>query len=124
MGLPLFIGRGDVSKAVDELEHPLLDAALAHRQAPLALRAATLRELVGIALEIHLQGVVTDPVPLGKGGKQGGPDTPADWNYLLDFALKDAVTDWLRAGWRRPGGRLPYLARDLGGRHFLLCNFL
>ena len=98
-GLPLYIGRGDVSKAFDELEHPLLDAALAHRHAPLALRVATLRELVGIALEIHLQGVVTDPVLLGKGGKQGGPDTPGDWNYLLDFALKDVVSDWLRVGW-------------------------
>ena len=78
-------GRGDVSKAFDELGHPLLDAALAHRHAPLGLRAAILRELVGIALEIHLQGVVTDPVPLGKGGEQGGRDTPGDWNHLLDF---------------------------------------
>ena len=74
-GLPLYIGRGDVSKAFDEFEHPLLDAGLARRQAPLALRAAILRELAGIALEIHLQGVVTDPVPLGKGGKQGGPES-------------------------------------------------
>ena len=88
-----------MSKAFDELEHPLLDQALTHRDAPLALWAGTLRELIEVALEIHLQGVVTDPFCLSRGGKQGGPDTPADYSFLLDFALKDVVRDWLRAGW-------------------------
>eukprot|EP00972_Heterocapsa_arctica_P082300 12128213-Heterocapsa_arctica.AAC.1 len=93
--LPLFIGKGDVSKAFDSIERPYLDNALASRKVPVCLRAATLRELVSASMEIKLQGAVTPPVPLGRGGKQGSSDTPALWNYLLDYVLGPVVREWL-----------------------------
>ena len=94
--LPLFIGRGDIAKAFDHVEHPVLDEALAKRGAPTCLRAAILRELINITLRINLQGSQTNSVPLGRGGKQGGSETPTLWNYLLDHILAPVVNDWSR----------------------------
>ena len=73
-GRPLYLGRGDAHKAFDSMEHPRLDQALKARDTPLCLRAAT-RELVGVTLQMNLQGTAT-PLPLGKAGKQGASDTP------------------------------------------------
>ena len=49
-GRPLYLSRGDAHKAFDSMEHPRLDQALKARDTPLCLRAATLRELVGVTL--------------------------------------------------------------------------
>ena len=70
-GLPLFIGKADVSRAFDNVEHPLLDRALMDKGAPKCLRAALLRELTEISLEVRQQAASADDVDLGKGGKQG-----------------------------------------------------
>eukprot|EP00972_Heterocapsa_arctica_P031328 4613054-Heterocapsa_arctica.AAC.1 len=46
-------------------------------------------------MKINLQGAVTPPVPLGRGGKQGSSDNPALWIYLLDYVLGPVVREWL-----------------------------
>eukprot|EP00972_Heterocapsa_arctica_P056211 8294354-Heterocapsa_arctica.AAC.1 len=51
----------DVSKAFDSIEHPLLDKALAGRQVPVCLRAAT---HLSVSMEVNMQGTVTPPIPL------------------------------------------------------------
>ena len=97
--LPLFIGKSDVHKAFDSMEHGKLDTSLQRKNVPLALRAATLRELVEVALEFRFQGASSPPVDLGKGGKQGGGDTPTYWNYYLDAALAETVLQWIELRW-------------------------
>ena len=95
-GRPLYLGRGDAHKAFDSTEHPRLDRALEARDTPLCLRAATLRELVGVTLQMNLQGIAVLPLPLGRGGKQGASDAPCNWNFLLDDILADTVREWAR----------------------------
>ena len=108
--LPLLIGKGDASKAFDNLEHPRLDEALQHRRVPLRLRAATLRELLDVSLHIRLQDSEADGIPLGKGGRQGAAQTPTEWNFLLDFALADTVRRWQDLGYGADlGDGLPHL---------------
>ena len=116
-GRPLYLGRGDAHKAFDSMEHPRLDQALKARGAPLCLRAATLRELVGVTLQMNLQGTSVPPLPLGKGGKQGASDTPCTWNFLLDDILADTIRSWADRCFGvaledAPGGHQPL---DLGG---------
>eukprot|EP00972_Heterocapsa_arctica_P000131 20467-Heterocapsa_arctica.AAC.1 len=71
-------------------------------------------------MEVNLQGAVIPPIPLGRGGKQGSSDTPALWNYLLDFVLAPVVREWLNQcfGFHLDDGGDP-LSRHLGGRRFL-----
>ena len=90
------------------MSHPVLDASLHRRNVPLRLRAASLRELVGASLFVRVQDAISPPVTLGKGGRQGGTETPTEWNFLLDHALHDTVLCWLkrRYGWD-PGDGLP-----------------
>ena len=97
--LPLFIGKSDAHKAFDSIEHPVLDDSLAKRDVPVLLRAAVLRELVDVTLKVHFQGSTSSPVPLGKGGKQGGGDTPSYWNFVFDDTLSAPVTKWSELGW-------------------------
>lgn len=96
--LPLVIGKGDISKAFDSIEHSVLDRSLSYRKIPLALRVATLRELVDLTLEIHLQDSTSDPVPLGKGGPQGNTATPRWWNFLVDYLLAPVAESWATRG--------------------------
>ena len=93
-GIPIFVGKGDISTAFDAIEHPILDAALESRSVPLPLRVAYLRELVEVNRSISLQGLCTPPVSLGKGGKQGSTETPCNWNCLLDFLLTPLILSW------------------------------
>ena len=66
-GIPLAVVKGDVEKAFDNIEHSLLDVALAGKGVPLCLRAAILRELSGVTLDIRLQDIGVLGVALGKG---------------------------------------------------------
>ena len=61
---------------------------------PLALRAAILRELVGVRVSIHQQHACVPNVQLSEGGKQGATETPALWNMTLDEALGATVEGW------------------------------
>eukprot|EP00972_Heterocapsa_arctica_P058848 8672943-Heterocapsa_arctica.AAC.1 len=78
------------------MEHPVVDEALCSRQVPRCLRAALLRELCEITLDVHLQEAYAEGIGLGKGGKQGSTDTPWVWNALLDFLLAPVIQDWIR----------------------------
>ena len=111
---PLFVGRGDVRKAFDSIEHPLLDSALSARGAPLRLRIACLRELCDLELEICLQGATSDRVHLGKGGLQAGSKTPGLWNFLLDFFSppRSSLGPSLVSAWRWATPSCPFLTRS------------
>ena len=108
--LLLLVGKGDASKALDNLEHPRFDEAWLCRKVPLRLRAATLRELMGVSLHIRLQDSETDGIPLGKGGRQGATETPTEWIFFLDSALADTVRRWQDLGYGVGlGDGLPFL---------------
>ena len=94
MGLAIIIFKGDIAKAFDAMGHPLLDRSFAARSVPVCLRAATLRELVGLTLKVQLQGVSTDEIPLRKGGPQGGTGTPSWWNFLFDYVRTPIIQGW------------------------------
>ena len=92
-GIPLAV----VKKAVGNIEHCLLDVALAGKGVPLCLRAAVLRELSGVTLDTRLQDIRVSGVALGKGGKQGCSSTPLLWNIVLDHVF-GCVIDSGRTG--------------------------
>ena len=94
--LPVWIFKGDVSRAFDHMEHPVIDKALCARHVPRCLRAALLRELCEITLDVHLQEAFAEGIGLSKGGKQGSTDTPWTWTTLLDYLLCPAIQSWVR----------------------------
>eukprot|EP00959_Pyramimonas_sp_CCMP1952_P105352 2202265-Pyramimonas_sp.AAC.1 len=56
------------------------------------LVAAHLRELAGIRATIQLPGVgSTTPFDYSKGGKQGGIETPDEWNALADYLMEPLI---------------------------------
>ena len=93
------VRKADVSRAFDNVEHPLLDRALVNKGAPKCLRAALLRELTEISLEVRQQAASADDVDLGKGGKQGCTATPREWNILLDDCLGPTTESWRDSGY-------------------------
>ena len=92
---PVWICQGDVARAFDHLEHPLVDEALCSRQVPRCLRAALLRELCNITLDVHLQEAYAEGIGLSKGSEQGSTETPWTWNALLDFLLAPTIQRWM-----------------------------
>eukprot|EP00973_Karenia_brevis_P020823 2862405-Karenia_brevis.AAC.1 len=42
---------------------------------------------------------VTNAFNFGAGGKQGGIETPDEWNALLEFVMQPKVEEWIRKGW-------------------------
>ena len=93
-GLPVVITKADIACAFDNLEHPIVDDSLATKGLPHCLRAAFLREIVGVFLSIQHQDAVVPDVELGKGGKQGATETPFTWNCTLDHVVGPIVRSW------------------------------
>ena len=93
--LPVWIFAGGVARAFDHLEHPVVDEALCSRQVPRCLRAALLRELCNITLDVHLQGAFAEGIGFSKAGKQGSTDAPWTWTALLDFLLAPTIQRWI-----------------------------
>eukprot|EP00933_Yihiella_yeosuensis_P028749 TRINITY_DN2257_c0_g1_i1.p1 TRINITY_DN2257_c0_g1~~TRINITY_DN2257_c0_g1_i1.p1 ORF type:complete len:740 (-),score=46.39 TRINITY_DN2257_c0_g1_i1:86-2305(-) len=96
--VPLIINCGDVHKAFDSMKHDFLDEAAELHGIPLVLRAAMVRELTDVGLHICLNGIVVENIPLQVGGKQGGTQTPLEWNLYLDSAIAPTIASWLQSG--------------------------
>ena len=61
--------------------------------------AEVTQEYSGNRASITLRGVPEgDDFPLQRGGKQGGPLTPKDWNIMLDNAFAPMVQSWAGRG--------------------------
>ena len=74
------------------------DEAMQHKSVPVCIRAALLRELVDVSLNVCHQDANVPDIELGQGGEQGGTETPTAWNTLLDHVLGPVVQKWLADG--------------------------
>ena len=79
----------DVYKAFDNMSYEVLAAALFRYTQNATLVTAFLRELVNSELVIALDDVVTQPVPMERGCRQGRTETPYLWRCLLARVLED-----------------------------------
>ena len=72
-----------------------LEEGLREQNAPAVLRAAILRELRGLTLDIHIGShKSSDVVPMARGGGQGGSITPYIWNVELAQILRPLAEKW------------------------------
>ena len=94
----IVIVKRDVGRAFDSMEHIVLDQALQQKCVPVCIRAALLRELVDVSLNVCHQDANVPGIAIGQGGKQGGTETSTAWNTLLDHVLGPVVQQWLADG--------------------------
>ena len=93
--LPLLVAAQDVQTAFDSMQHDDIAAAMVRRGINPGMVAAHLRELSGLKAFITLPGVGDSPsFVYNKGGKQGGIETPDEWNILIDDMLGPLVEVW------------------------------
>ena len=93
-GLPLLVALQDVELAFDSMQHELIATALQARGAAPSIVAAHLRELTGLNAVMTIPNAGdTNSFPYSKGGKQGGVETPDEWNAVIDF-LEPLVVSW------------------------------
>ena len=97
--LPLVVGELDIEFAFDSLSHLAADNGFRDRNAPLQLRCALLATLLHNQVEIHANGVTSEPASLFRGGRQGHSDTPLQWNSQLGPPLQRLRARWMEKGW-------------------------
>ena len=106
---PLWIAAIDYRKAFDCVEHNALWEALLAQ----GVQPAYVRILEGLYHQQH-GCVVADRISksfsMARGTKQGDPISPALFNSVLEFAMKDAVCKWRARGW---GIRFSSASEDL-----------
>ena len=93
--MPLLVAVQDVRTAFDAMQHAHIALALEKRGVDPGLVAANLRELSGIQDYITLPGVGDSaPFLYTRGGKQGGVETPDQWNAFVDYVLESVAISW------------------------------
>eukprot|EP00973_Karenia_brevis_P080409 11156658-Karenia_brevis.AAC.1 len=81
------------------MHHEHIGQALQSRGTSPGLTAAHLRELSGLRAYISLPGAGSSHSFLyNRGGKQGGVETPDQWNALLDHMLEGLIRSWTARG--------------------------
>ena len=80
-GLPLFIASQDVATAFDSMDHQILAEAMIARGLEPPAVGSLLRELSGLRACISIAGAGScHPFDFQRGGKQGGTETPVEFN--------------------------------------------
>lgn len=93
--LPLIVALQDVKTAFDAMHHEHIAESMSQRGVSAGVTAAHLRELTGLHAFITLPGVGdTQKFCYSRGGKQGGLETPDQWNALVDHMLEPVVVSW------------------------------
>jgi hypothetical protein len=103
--IEVFISSQDVATAFDSMDHDVLKAAMLSRGLHPRLVFGLLRELTEMK-GISMPGAGTsESFHFGLGGKQGGVETPDEWNMLMESILEDVVNSWedRQFGLRLPG---------------------
>ena len=94
-GLPLLVACQDVQTAFDTMRHSDIASTLCNRGVKAYLVAGMMRELTGLHAFMSLPAAgVTRPFDYSKGGKQGGVETPDQWNAVMDNMLEPLVVSW------------------------------
>ena len=94
-GCSLLLGALDVAIAFDKIDHAVLAKSLQARGLHPQQVAVLLRELTGIEASLSILGAdSSDPFPLEVGEKQGGAETPDEFNILVETALQPLVSSW------------------------------
>ena len=97
--LPLLVAVQDVRTAFDAMHHAHIAEALEKRGVTPGLVAAHVKELSGIQAFITLPGVGdTAHFLYARAGKQGGVETPDQWNAFVDHVLEPVVVSWVARG--------------------------
>jgi hypothetical protein len=92
-GKPCYILKADVFRAFDSMEHEQIANALDYEHCNPRLTHALLRELSASILDLQYQGYEWTNIVFQSGGWQGGAETPALWNRLLNVVISRS---WLR----------------------------
>ena len=99
-GTPLIISSQDVRTAFDAMDHNWIAKSLQSRGASAQVTALLMRELTGVEAVMTLPCAgTTSPFNYTRGGKQGGVETPEEWNALIDYLLEALVTSWASKGY-------------------------
>ena len=93
MGKGCWVGKLDVRKAFDNMDHPEFASLCTHYGIHPSLILSTLREWQGARTTIDVSGFESK-IKMLACGRQGGRDTPKLWNVLLFLILKDQVEEW------------------------------
>ena len=93
-GGSIFVFKGDVSRAFDNIDHDELCAALDEAGAPPQYAHAVMSEWSHVCLDLQFQGHVWEGLEYSRGGKQGGTETPTMWCRLLDGVIRRARSRW------------------------------
>ncbi len=88
-GLPLVMSVQDVRIAFDSMPHKLVKDALLVRGVSAHCTGLHMREVIG--MQVLPYAGQTPLFPFGKGGKQGGVETPDEWKVLIDYLLEPVV---------------------------------
>ena len=95
-GSPVLIASLDILAAFDHIDHGILLQALIKRGWEVERALAAIRELHKVMSTAQVAGArQSDGVPYLKGGIQGGPGTPKDFNCLLEVLLEPVIWGWM-----------------------------
>ena len=119
-GVGLLVALQDVETAFDTMAHEHIATSMRARGVSSEVTVAHLRELTGIKATIHLPCVgSTPPFDYSKGGKQGGIETPDEWNTLIDYLLEPLVQSWSMRGF---GFQIETEDADVYIHHGIWCD--
>ena len=91
-GFDLFVGASDVHTAFDEMDHAKLELALRSRGLSFWATANLIREVSGFRAKMVIPTAgTTDLFDIVSGGKQGGAETPDEWNAYLEWIMTPLV---------------------------------
>jgi hypothetical protein len=94
-GMPLLVALQDVEVAFDSMEHEHIVTSMSARGITAGMVGAHMRELCNMRAVITLPGAGdTQSFSYNKGGKQGGIETPDQWNMLVDHLMEDLILSW------------------------------
>ena len=96
----MFLVSLDILTAFDCIHHDVLIDSLVARGWELQRALAAVKELSFLMATVTIPGTEpTDGVQYLKGGVQGGPNTPKDFNAIVETVLFEVVDKWLSRGW-------------------------
>ena len=99
-GLPLYIAAQDVLTAFDAMDHDMCVESYIRRGSGFGYAYLLARELTAVQGRMRVPGAETSlPFDFQRGGKQGGVDTPDNFNIYLEEALHKVVETWALRGW-------------------------
>ena len=85
--------------AFDQMGHAELFSAAKLRSGDVRTELLVRRELHNVKASVVLPGTdESDAFAFNRGGKQGGPNTPEEWNLMLEYWLAPLFHSWALRG--------------------------